>query len=39
MQPISEFLDSLIDQQRLVSQLSGFFSVLALSLCAIGFMG
>jgi predicted permease len=37
--PISEFLDSLIDQQRLVSQLSGFFSVLALSLCAIGLYG
>ncbi len=39
VQPISEFLDSLIDQQRLVSQLSGFFSVLALSLCAIGLYG
>ena len=39
VQTISELLDSLIDQQRLVSQLSGFFSVLALSLCAIGLYG
>ncbi len=39
VQTISELFDSLIDQQRLVSQLSGFFSVLALSLCAIGLYG
>jgi predicted permease len=36
---ISEQLDSLINQQRLVSQLSGFFSLLALSLCVIGLYG
>ena len=39
VQTIGELFDSLIDQQRLVSQLSGFFSVLALSLCAIGLYG
>jgi len=39
VQSISELLDSLIDQQRLVSQLSGFFSVLALALCTIGLYG
>jgi predicted permease len=39
VQSIGELLDSLIDQQRLVSQLSGFFSVLAVSLCAIGLYG
>jgi len=39
VQTISEQLDHLIDQQRLVSQLSGFFSLLALSLCAIGLYG
>jgi predicted permease len=36
---IGEHLDDLIDQQRLVSQLSSFFSLLALSLCAIGLYG
>ncbi len=39
VQTIGELFDSLIDQQRLVSQLSGFFSALALSLCAIGLYG
>jgi predicted permease len=39
VQTISEQLDHLIDQQRLVSQLSSFFSLLALSLCAIGLYG
>jgi len=39
MQSISELLDSLIVQQRLVSQLAGFFSVLAVSLSAIGLYG
>jgi predicted permease len=36
---IRELFDDLIEQQRLVSQLSGFFSVLALSLCAVGLYG
>ncbi|AXC10574.1 ABC transporter, permease protein [Acidisarcina polymorpha] len=39
VETISEQLDHLIDEQRLVSQLSGFFSLLALSLCAIGLYG
>ncbi len=39
VQTMSDLLDHLIDQQRLVSQLSGFFSLLALSLCAIGLYG
>ena len=39
VQSIGELLDHLIDQQRMVSQLSGFFSVLALLLCAIGLYG
>jgi predicted permease len=39
IQTIGEQLDHLIDEQRLVSQLSGFFSLLALSLCAIGLYG
>jgi predicted permease len=37
--PVRELLDDLIDQQRLISQLSGFFSVLAVTLCAIGLYG
>lgn len=39
IQTISEHLDHLIDEERLVSQLSGFFSLLALLLCAIGLYG
>jgi len=39
IQTIGDQLDHLIDQQRLVSQLSGFFSLLALSLCVIGLYG
>jgi predicted permease len=39
VQTISEQLDHLIDRQKLVSQLSSFFSVLALSLCVIGLYG
>ncbi len=39
VQTISELFDHLIDQQRLVSQLSGFFSMLAVALCAIGLYG
>jgi predicted permease len=39
VQTISELLDELIGQQRLVSQLAGFFALLALSLCAIGLYG
>jgi predicted permease len=35
----NEQLDDLIGQQKLVSQLSGFFSLLALSLCALGLYG
>ena len=36
---ISEVVDHLIDQQRLISQLSTFFSLLALSLACIGLYG
>ena len=39
VQTISEHLDHLIDEERLVSQLSGFFALLALLLCAIGLYG
>jgi len=39
VQTISEQLDTLIAQQILISQLSGFFALLALTLCAIGLYG
>jgi predicted permease len=39
VQTISEAVDHLIDQQRLISQLSSFFSLLALSLACIGLYG